>query len=111
MKTGSSLTSVATRVDHLRRHARDFLARPAQIRLSATSAAPTLVLDDGTGALSFGVNDLVHDQIAEYIGVPMPYCKRMLAEAPELLAANANTTANNNDWRKPAQVRVAAKGA
>jgi hypothetical protein len=66
MKSGSSLTSVVTRVDHLRRHARDFLARPAQIRLSASTAAPSLVLDDGTGALSFGINDLAHDQIADY---------------------------------------------
>jgi hypothetical protein len=100
MKLGSSLISVANRVDHLRRHARDFLARPAQIRLAATSAAPSLVLDDGTGALSFGVNDLVHDQLADYAGIPMPYYKRMLTEAPDLLAANANTWLSKGDGRR-----------
>jgi hypothetical protein len=100
MKSGSSLTSVATRVDHLRRHARDFLARPAQIRLSASSIAPSLILDDGTGALSFGVNELVHDQLADYAGIPMPYYKRMLAEAPDLLAANANMWLSKGDGRR-----------
>jgi Domain of unknown function (DUF932) len=100
MKLGSTLVDVAQRVDHLRRHARDFLARPAQIRLSASSTAPSLVLDDGTGALSFGIGDLVHDQLADYAGIPMPYYKRMLTEAPDLLAANANTWLSKSDGRR-----------
>jgi hypothetical protein len=100
MKSGSTLVDVAQRVDHLRRHARDFLARPAQIRLSASSAAPSLVLDDGTGALSFGINDLVHDQVADYAGIPSAYYRRMLIEAPDLLAANANTWLSKGDGRR-----------
>jgi hypothetical protein len=100
MKAGSSLVDVATRVDHLRRHARDFLARPTQIRLSSASTGPSLVLDDGTGALSFGVNDIVHDQLADYAGIPLPYYKRMLTEAPDLLAANANTWLAKGDGRR-----------
>ena len=79
MKAGSTLTSVAQRVDHLRRSACDFLAKPAQVRISAAGGKPpTLVLDDGTGALSFGISDLVHDQLADYAGIPTPYYRRML---------------------------------
>jgi hypothetical protein len=101
MKIGSSLTSVAQRVDHVRRSARDFLAKPAQVRISAVSdKPPALVLDDGTGALSFGISDLVHDQLADYAGIPTPYYRRMLAETPDLLASNANTWLQKGDGRR-----------
>lgn len=93
MKAGSTLTSVATRVDRITRSARDFLAKPTQIRIAAPTAEgqpPTLVLDDGSGALTFGMSDLVHDQIAEYAGIPTAYYHRMRETAPDLLVANAN---------------------
>ena len=101
MKTGSSLSSVAQRVDHLRRSARDFLAKPAQVRISvAGDKLPALVLDDGTGALSFGISDLVHDQLADYAGIPTAYYRRMLEETPDLLASNANTWLQKGDGRR-----------
>lgn len=92
MKAGSTLTSVATRVDRLTRSARDFLAKPTQIRVAASAddKPASLVLDDGSGALSFGISDVVHDQIAGYAGIPAPYYQRMKESAPDLLAANAN---------------------
>ena len=101
MKAGSTLVDVAQRVDHIRQHARDFLARPAQVRISATvGASPSMLLDDGSGALSFGVSDLVHDQLADYAGIPLPYYRRMLSEAPDLMAANANTWLAKADGRR-----------
>ncbi len=102
MKSGSSLSQIAQRVDHLRRNARDFLARPAQVRLAASSVGqqPSLLLDDGAGALSFGIGDLVHDQLAEFAGIPIPYYKRMLTQAPDLLAANANTWLTKSEGRR-----------
>lgn len=92
MKAGSTLTSVATRVDRITRSARDFLAKPTQIRIAAgvEEKPATLVLDDGSGALSFGISDLVHDQLADYAGIPAPYYHRMRESAPDLLVANAN---------------------
>ncbi len=92
MKTGSTLSDLARRIDQQRRSARDFLARPAQLRLAvlADERAPTLVLDDGSGALTFAIADAVHDQLADFAGIPMAYYRRMRDEAPELLAHNAN---------------------
>lgn len=58
MKAGSTLTSVAQRIEDVTRSARDFLARPAQVRVASTPGdqIPNLILDDGTGALSFGAS-------------------------------------------------------
>lgn len=48
---------------------------------------PRLVIE-GRGA--FGVNDNAHSQIAGRIKVPLAYYRRMMDEAPELLATNVN---------------------
>lgn len=92
MKSGSNLSAVAERIAHIARSARDFLARPAQVRMTHNSAekAPSLVLDDGTGALSFGISDVVHNQLSEFTGIPIAYWNRLREDAPDLLAANAN---------------------
>jgi hypothetical protein len=102
MKTGSTLSAIALKIDQLRRSARDFLARPAQLRLVAPGdeRALALVLDDGSGALSFPIADAVHDQLADYAGIPMAYYRRMKEVAPELLAANANAWLARGEGRR-----------
>ena len=101
MKIGSSLTSVAQRVERLTKSARDFLAKSSQVRVAAVDGGPpALVLDDGTGVMSFGISDIVHDQLADYAGIPLTYYRRMLAETPNLLAANANTWLHMGDGRR-----------
>ena len=37
------------------------------------------------------INDIAHEQLAEYAGVPLTYYKRMRDEAPHLLGINMNT--------------------
>jgi len=110
MKAGSTLNSVAERVDRLTRSARDFLAKPSQIRVATAAEAghSSLVLDDGSGALTFGISDLVHDQIAAYADIPLPYYHRMRETAPELLAANANAWLTRGTGRR--LVRTALSG-
>jgi hypothetical protein len=102
MKTGSTLAAVALKIDQLRRSARDFLACPPQLRMVAQSGERTLslVLDDGSGALSFAIADAVHDQVADYAGIPMAYYRRMKDQAPELLAANANAWLARGEGRR-----------
>lgn len=94
MKAGSTIQSIAQRVDRLARSSRDFLANPHQIRLTTGSGeeakSASLVLNDGSGALSFGVTDIVHDQLADFAGIPMAYYQRMRNDAPDLLTANIN---------------------
>jgi hypothetical protein len=110
MKTGSTLAAVAFKVDQLRRTARDFLARPAQLRMVApgNDRALALVLDDGSGALSFAIADAVHDQLADYAGIPMAYYRRMKEQAPDLLAQNANAWLARGEGRR--LVRTARGG-
>lgn len=100
MKTGSPLPVLAERIAHVARSARDFLARPAQVRITQSSDAPSLVLDDGTGALSFGISDVVHSQLAGFLDIPMPYYDRMRETVPELLAANANAWLQRGSGRR-----------
>jgi hypothetical protein len=111
MKIGSTLNDVASRVDHLRRTTRGFLAKPNQISLVAETDAPTLNLNDGSGSLSFGINDLVHDQIAAYADIPQAYYRRMLDHAPQLLGQNANTWFQKGSGRRMVRTVSCAEGA
>jgi hypothetical protein len=64
MKPGSPLSDVVRRVDLLADQARDFVAPARNIRVAISDQASSIVLDDGTGALTFGMTDLVHDQLS-----------------------------------------------
>ncbi len=102
MKAGSTINQVAERIAHVSRSARDFLARPSQIRLVSSSAVPepSFVLDDGSGTLSFGVSDIVHQQVAGFLDIPAPYYDRMRQLAPDLLAQNANAWFQRSPGRR-----------
>jgi hypothetical protein len=49
------------------------------------------VIIRGPGGVALAVTDLAHDQLAERVGIPKPYYRRMLAGQPDLLAQNLNT--------------------
>jgi hypothetical protein len=90
MKPGSPLSDVVRRVDLLANQARDFVAPARSLRMSITDRAPSLVLDDGSGAQPFGLTDLVHDQLATLTCVPQAYYRRMQTEDAALLSSNVN---------------------
>lgn len=102
MKAGSPLPAIAERIATVARSARDFLARPEQVRLSPAFGDRTtsLTLDDGTSALSFGVSAIAHTQLAGFLDIPMPYYERMRALAPDLLAQNANAWLQRSSGRR-----------
>ena len=50
---------------------------------------PRIVVTNGKD-MPFAMNDIAHGQLAEYVGIPMAYYRKMAAEAPVLLAANVN---------------------
>jgi len=90
MKPGSPLSDVVRRVDLLADQARDFVAPARNIRMAISDQASSIVLDDGTGAQSYAMTDLVHDQLSTLTGVPQAYYRRMQAEDPSLLGMNVN---------------------
>jgi hypothetical protein len=108
MLAGSTIQNVATRVTEIRDSARDFLARPSSLLMEIaenTESTMSLSLD---GAHSFTLSDIAHDQIAEYAGIPGAYYRRMRAEAPQFLVANANRWMVEGDGRR--MVRTATMG-
>ncbi len=110
MKAGSSLATVAERVQAQRTSARDFLARPSQMSIRIEEDAPRLVLNDGAGHLSFSLSDVVHEQLATVTGIPSAYYRRLHAEIPELLAINATTLLSRLDGRRLVRTVAGANG-
>lgn len=86
MKSGKTLTELATHVDTMRLQMRDYrvaqnvLAMDADLNLG-TPSAPGLLIKP---------NETMHAQMADRLGVPAKYYNRMRAEAPELLRTNVN---------------------
>jgi hypothetical protein len=85
MKLGRSLTELAQEIERQATAKRDFVADTRQLSMEPDGRTLTL---DGQG--SFVTRDLALQQIATHTGVPVPYVRRMQAEAPDLLAANVN---------------------
>ena len=73
---------------------RDFKADTRQMALLPTSYHPTpqtpSVMQMVVGREHFTMSDGAHDQLATRLGIPRTYYDRMLADAPNLLAQNAN---------------------
>lgn len=86
MKTGKSLSELATEIERQHAAKHDYVADTRKV---AVTNAGTMVLNGIAG--EFAIGDIAHGQIAEHTGVPKQYYDRMVREAPELLANNVNT--------------------
>lgn len=88
MKTGKSLVELAQELERQRYAKRDFVAPVGAVSMELTEEkSPVLSLGE-TG--SFGVTEIAHDQVAEFVGIPNKYYRKMRTEAPELLTDNVN---------------------
>lgn len=86
MKQGlPSIAALAQRLDEQAKTKRDFIAPTSQLEMIASDNALAL-----SGQDHFTVTDLCHEQIAERMGIPIKYYKRMRDEAPQLLDWNVN---------------------
>lgn len=86
MRTGKTLTELAQEIERRRDSKKDFIAPASLLSMNVAETRPVVKV----GTDSFPIAHHAHDQIAEYAGIPLPYYRRMLAEAPELLASNFN---------------------
>lgn len=90
MKIGRTLQELAAEVQRQRDSKHDYLADTKAIQLHIANEAmggkPELVFGD----MQFPIRPLVHEQLYAHTGIPGPYYKRMMTEAPDLLAANVN---------------------
>ena len=93
MKTGRTLQELAAEIERRKETKKDYIlpARALSMttvgqRFDQKRAEPGFWLDD----IHYSVTNQAHAQIADYLKIPMAYYRRMLAEAPELLARNVN---------------------
>lgn len=87
MKSGRSLTDLASELERQSTTKRDYLA---DTRALSLEPAPTggVVLQGVNGGMS--LRPIAHQQIAATLQIPKPYYDRMLESTPELLAQNVN---------------------
>jgi hypothetical protein len=95
MKLGKSLQELAAEITRQSETKRDLIAPVAKLQVQPGGLRPEDGIElavgkkDGTTDY-FGVNALANSQLAEYVGIPQAYYKRLLAEDRELLAKNVN---------------------
>jgi hypothetical protein len=88
MIAGQTIQNLAKKVADQHGRKRDFLIDTREVKMLAEGGRMTMNLNKG--ALEFAPRTHMHRQIGERLGIPSPYYNRMLSEAPDLLAANAN---------------------
>ena len=87
MKTGKTLVELATEIQRQAEGKRDFVTDTRALTMTDEGS---LELEVDT-PLTLNVTPHTHGQIAQRLGIPTPYYKRMQADAPHLLASNVNT--------------------
>lgn len=89
MLTGLSLQGLASKVAGMRDLKADFISDTRNLSMVPQTDGGVAVLDRQTEH-TFPVLPLAHDQIGARLNIPRKYYDRMLQQAPELLAINAN---------------------
>lgn len=92
MKTGISLMELAEEIERQKETKRDYTVPSRVMQMARSTASPGAmdILIPGAGAETFGVGPIFHEQTAAALDIPLKYYRRMLADAPDLLAKNAN---------------------
>lgn len=101
MKTGMTLTEMATELDRQSKVKRDFIAPTAELQFKNTASALNMFEREGVkippqyalkvnGHGEFGVTDTAHEQLAGRLGIPKMYYDKMRVSAPQLLEGNVN---------------------
>lgn len=96
MKTGLSLTALATELERRATSKQDFVASTDSIEMSTAQGEPTLILPADVAPQGLVINDLAHNQIAGRLDIPVKYYNKMRSNAPELLRNNVNHWFSNN---------------
>lgn len=87
MKTGKTLTQLATEIERRANAKADYVASTTNLEMVAGPQEVDLVVG---GDKAFAVNGIAHDQIGIHTEIPAKYYDKMRSEAPDLLASNVN---------------------
>lgn len=89
MKNGRSLVQLAEEVQRRAGAKHDYVARAEALAVQVIAETQELKLH--VGGDPFGINEITHDQIGQYLQIPAAYYDRCRHENPQLLATNINT--------------------
>jgi len=87
MKSGKTLVQLATEVQRQANTKRDYIANTQTLQFNAQSK---LNMEVEEQELTLAITNHAHNQIANKVGIPIAYYKRMMLEAPLLLQNNVN---------------------
>ena len=86
MKFGRTLQELALEIQRQDRAKKDYLVSTEAMHMADSGNA----FDVDSLSAAFGVNDIAHTQIGQYLEIPARYYDRMRTESPALLAQNVN---------------------
>ena len=93
MKQGLTQEQLAAEIKRQLDGKTDYTAATTKLQMLPTDEGQRLHIGDHG---QHGITDTAHSQISERLGIPLKYYRRMLVEAPELLADNVNHWFQNN---------------
>ena len=88
MKQGKTLSELALEVQTQHSLKKDFVAPTTQMRVDVIDRKAVLTVEDFG---QYPIKDHALTQIAERVGIPTKYLRKMQDEAPQLLSTNINT--------------------
>lgn len=95
--TNEQLTNLIAKLEKRNSLKRDFVV-PAH---SLQWQAGEVLFNTGVAGENFAPTELFETQIAEKLGIPMPYFRKMKSKTPELLAQNVNGWLQHNAENTP----------
>lgn len=101
MKAGKTISELASHVSELRNRVRDYRLPQKFLRMNPDDLTLRTDTTQTPTELTINPSRLMHDQLAERLGIPTRYYQKMMTETPRLLSANVNEwlTRGNGDKR------------
>lgn len=90
MKSGKTINELAQHVTDLRTRARDYRFPQKFLRMNPDDLTLRTDTTQTPTELTIKPSRLMHDQLAERLGIPARYYQKMMTETPRLLSANVN---------------------
>lgn len=95
MNTGRSIVEIAKELERQVETRKDYVAETPALTMATVMGPkghpePGVLELHGLNGKPLQVRELAHEQVAEQLEIPAKYYKRMVAEAPALLAENVN---------------------
>jgi Domain of unknown function (DUF932) len=100
MKTGRTLSALAAELERQQASKKDYVADTRRLKMEAGTiqGRNNVVLQGVNGGMT--LKPIAHAQLANTLGIPKPYYDRMLADKPDLLAANVNVWLTTGQAKK-----------